>query len=119
MGHAEGAFANAAPKALQDSSYDSYVIPTPGRVFYQAAFQLGTRIDPRSRAQPLLITSGDKDRLVTPYLSRAAWRLQSRSPARTDFHRFSGRSHLLLAEPGWEEVADACIRWAETVSPVR
>jgi len=50
---------------------------------------------------------------VTPYLSRAAYRLQARSSARTDFHRFEGRSHLLLAEPGWEEVAEVCIRWAE------
>ncbi|HEY0926330.1 alpha/beta hydrolase [Brevundimonas sp.] len=109
-------FANAAPAALQDSSYDAYVIPTPGRVFYQAAFQVGTRIDPRRRRQSLLITAGERDRLVTPYLSRAAFRLQSRSPARTDFHAFPGRSHLLLAEPGWEEVADVCIRWAEAHS---
>jgi len=112
-------FAGAAPRALQDSSYDDYVIPTPGRVFYQAAFWIGTRIDPRRRTQPLLITSGDRDRLVTPYLSRAAYRLQSRSAAQTDFHAFPGRSHLLLAEPGWEEVAKVCIDWAETVSPAR
>lgn len=108
-----GRFANAAPPDLQNSSYDAYVIPTPGRVFYQAAFQMGTRVDPARRTQPLLITSGDRDRLVTPYLSRAAWRLQSRSPVRTDFHRFPGRSHLLLAEAGWEEVADVCIGWAD------
>lgn len=112
-------FANAAPPALQNSSYDAYVIPTPGRVFYQAAFWLGTRVDPRRRTQPLLITSGDLDRLVTPWLSRAAYRLQSRSLARTDFHRFPGRSHLLLAEPGREEVAEVCLRWAEGLSPDR
>lgn len=108
-------FANAAPVELQNSSYDTYVIPTPGRVFYQAAFWAGTRIDPRRRTQPLLITSGDRDRLVTPYLSRGAWRIQARSVARTDFHRFPGRSHLLLAEPGWQEVADVCMRWAQTL----
>lgn len=112
-------FANAAPAELQNRSYDAYVIPTPGRVFYQAAFWLGTRVDPRRRMQPLLITSGDRDRLVTPYLSRAAWRLQSRSAAPTDFHRFPGRSHLLLAEPGWDEVAKVCIDWAESLSPRR
>lgn len=109
-------FANAAPPELQNSSYDAYVIPTPGRVFYQAAFWLGTGIEPRRRTRPLLITSGEKDRLVTPYLSRAAYRIQSRSPARTDFHRFPGRSHLLLAEPGREEVAEVCMRWAESLS---
>lgn len=112
-------FANAAPPALQNRSYDDYVIPTPGRVFYQAAFWLGTRIDPRRRTQPLLITGSDRDRLVTPYVSRAAFRIQSRSPARTDYLDFPGRSHLLLAEPGREAVAAACIAWAEGLSPDR
>lgn len=108
-----GRFANAAPPTLQNASYDSYVIPAPGRVFYQAAFWAGTRVDPRRRTQPLLITEGDRDRLVTPYLSRAAYRLQRKSAAPTDYLAFPGRSHLLLAEPGWEEVAAACVAWAE------
>jgi pimeloyl-ACP methyl ester carboxylesterase len=106
-------FANGAPPEVQNEAFDRYVIPTSGRVFYQAAFWAGTRIDPRRRTQPLLITSGDRDRLVTPYLSRAAYRIQKRSAARTDFLNFPGRSHLLLAEPGWKEVAAALIDWAE------
>jgi pimeloyl-ACP methyl ester carboxylesterase len=106
-------FANGAPPKLQDESYDRYVIPTSGRVFYQAAVWAGTRVDPRRRTQPLLITAGDRDRLVTPYLSRAAFRIQQRSPAQTDFISFPGRSHLLLAEPGWEAVTRTLIGWAE------
>lgn len=106
-------YANAAPAALQDETFDRYVIPTPGRVIHQAAFWRGTRIDPRRRKQPLLITAGGEDRLVTPYLSRAAWRIQRRSSAPTDYLEFAGRSHLLIAEPGWEAVARACIAWAE------
>lgn len=109
-------FANAAPKAVQDAAYDTYVIPTSGRVFYQAAFWAGTRIDPRRRRVPLLITGSDADRLVTPYLARAAWRIQRRSAARTDYLDFPGHSHLLLAEPGWEAVTDALIAWAETTN---
>ncbi|MFN7127676.1 MAG: hypothetical protein ACK4OJ_01310 [Brevundimonas sp.] len=48
---------------------------------------------------------------MTPYLSRAAFRIQRRSSAPTDFLAFPGRSHLLIAEPGWEAVAQACIAW--------
>jgi len=106
-------FANSAPKALQAESYDTYVIPTSGRVFHQAAVWAGTRVRPRLRTQPLLITAGEADRLVTPYVSRAAWRIQKRAPGRTDYRMFLDRSHLLLAEPGWEEVAAVLIRWAE------
>jgi len=106
-------FANAAPRALADAAYESYVIPAPGRIFYQAALGLGTRIDPRRRRAPLLITGSDRDRLVTPYLSRAAWRIQGRSPARTDYLDLPGRSHLLLAEPGWEQIARRALEWIE------
>ncbi|BCW87535.1 hypothetical protein sos41_06650 [Alphaproteobacteria bacterium SO-S41] len=105
-------YANAAPAAQQNAAYDSVVIPTSGKVFYQAAFWVGTWIKARRRTQPLLITAGDADRLVTPYLSRAAYRIQKRAPARTDFRLFPGRSHYLISEPGWEEVADAAIGWA-------
>jgi pimeloyl-ACP methyl ester carboxylesterase len=106
-------FANAAPKALQEDAYDRYVIPAPGRVFYEAAVWAGTGIDPARRKQPLLITAGEHDRLVTPYVSRAAWRIQKRAPGRTDFQMFLKRSHLLIAEPGWEEVASVVMRWAD------
>jgi pimeloyl-ACP methyl ester carboxylesterase len=104
-------YANAAPPSLQQETWGRYVIPTSGRVIHQAAFWRGTRVDPNRRRQPLLITGSDRDRLVTPYLSRAAWRIQRRSAARTDYIHFPGRSHLLIAEPGWEAVAEACIAW--------
>jgi len=107
-------FANTAPRALQDRSYDTYVIPTSGRVFYEAALWAGTRVTPSRRTQPLLITAADADRLVTPYMSRAAFRIQKHAPGRTDFRMFLDRSHLLLDEPGWEEIASVLIRWAET-----
>ena len=105
-------YANGAPPAQQASSYGDYIIPAPGRIFYQAASWIGTGIDPRRRTQPLLISAGDADRLVTPYLSRAAYEIQRRSKARTDYVMFPGRSHLLIAEPGWDEVADYALAWA-------
>jgi pimeloyl-ACP methyl ester carboxylesterase len=106
-------FANAAPRALSDQAYDSYVIPAPGRIFYQAASWIGTFVDPRRRTAPLLITEGDADRLVTPYLSRAAYDIQKRSKARTDYAKFPGASHFLITEPGWEKVAATALEWIE------
>lgn len=108
-------FANGAPRAQSDAAYDSFVIPAPGRIFYQAATGIGTRIDPARRTQPLLITGSAGDRLVTPYISRAAYRIQRRSPARTDYLDLGNRSHFLLNEPGWEEVAQACLDWIATL----
>lgn len=113
-------FANAAPDALVDQAYERYVIPAPGKIFHQAAFWSGTWVKPQRRTQPLLITGGSVDRLVSPYLSRAAYRIQRRSPARTDYKHFDGRSHFLIAEPGWEEVARYALDWIERiVQPAR
>ncbi|NBB14394.1 alpha/beta fold hydrolase [Caulobacter sp. SLTY] len=106
-------FANGAPRALSDEAYDTYVIPAPSRIFYQAASWIGTLVDPRRRTAPLLITEGDADRLVTPYLSRSAFNIQRRSAARTDYAAFPGQSHFLIAEPGWERVADTALRWIQ------
>jgi hypothetical protein len=39
-------------------------------------------------------------------------RVQRQAPSATAFKSFPGRSHFLLAEPGWEEVADYAIQWA-------
>lgn len=109
-------YANAAPPAQQSSAYERYVIPTSGRVLHQAAFWLGTGVTPRRRRQPLLITGSDADRLVTPYISRAAFKRQAHALGRTDYCEFLGRSHFLCNEPGWEEVAQTAIDWAERVA---
>lgn len=108
-------FANTVPGLEQPKIYDDFVVPTSSRIFYQAAFMLGTKVDTRNRQQPLLITVGEKDRTVTPYVAKAAYNLQKRSAARTDFKEFAGRSHFLAGEKGWEEVAAYAIDWARQV----
>ncbi len=106
-------FANTAPEAMRAAEYERLVVPSPGRIFYQAASWISTFVNTRARKQPLLIVVGDKDRTVTPALARAAYNRQKKAAARTDFHVFAGLSHFLIAEPGWEAVADYAIGWAD------
>jgi hypothetical protein len=40
------------------------------------------------------------------------------SPARTDLRFFAGRTHWLIAQDGWEEVAQACIDWIGSLHPM-
>ena len=108
-------FANTVPAADLPALYDAYVVPTPARIFYEAALMQGTRVEPARRTQPLLITAADRDRTVTPYLAKAAYGIQRKSPARTDFRQFADRSHFLCNEAGWEEVAGAARDWAASV----
>lgn len=105
-------FANTIPPEAQQEAYDRLVVPTSGRIFFQAAAGIGTAARPKHRSKPLLITVGEKDRTVSPYVARAAAAHQRSSPAPTTFKEFAGRSHFLIAEPGWDEVADYCVSWA-------
>jgi len=106
-------FANTAPQALRDEAYDKYVVPTSGRLFAQAATGIGVGVDTKARKQPLLVTAAEHDRTVAPALSRAIWRKQKKSAARTDFVEFPGLSHFLATEPGYEKVAAYVLDWAE------
>jgi pimeloyl-ACP methyl ester carboxylesterase len=106
-------FANTAPGDLQKSAYERFVVPTSGRIFYQAAAWIGTFVHPKRRTQPLLITAAEKDRTVTPYVAHAAYEIQRHARARTDFTLFLNRSHFLIAEPGWEGVANFALNWAK------
>lgn len=110
-------YATGAPPALIEEALDRYVIPAPGRLFHQVALWRGTRIDPERRRQPLLITGSTRDRLVTPGLSRAAYRIQRRAPAPTHFQMLGDHSHLLIAEPGWEAIVDLSLAWLGEVLP--
>lgn len=109
-------FANTAPPALVDQAYASYVIPAPGMIFHQAAFWLGSWVSPALRRQPLLVTGASEDRLVSPYLAKAAYRKQAVSRAPTSYRQFDQRSHLLCAEPGWEEIAAEVIGWLQEIA---
>src|ERR1700722_6047209 len=106
-------FANTAPAAVRDPAYGRLVVPTSGLMFYQNALSIGTFVSPKRRTVPLLITSAEKDRTVSPYVCKAAYRKQKRSAAATDFLEFAGMSHFLIAERGWEKVASACLSWSE------
>lgn len=113
FGRFAGTVAQTLPETEKRPAYDLYVAPAPGRLAWQAALGLGTRIG-RGNPQrpPLLLVAGDADRTVPPSAVQAVYRRQRRAPSQTAFRSFPGRSHFLLAEPGWEEVADFALDWA-------
>jgi len=112
--HFAWAFLHNLPEAEQREAYERYVIPTPGRPFFQAAFGKETKVNfgNPSRA-PLLLIAGEKDRTVEARMNRANFKKYGKSTAITEFREFPGRSHWIIAEPGWEEVADFAIEWLE------
>ena len=115
--HFQWAWVHTLDEAAQRAAYDEHVVPTSGRIFIQALlapFNNATRVryDNASRA-PLLIIAGELDRTVEARMNRDNHRRYARSGPVTDFREFPGRTHWICGQPGWEEVADFALEWAE------
>jgi pimeloyl-ACP methyl ester carboxylesterase len=111
-------FAHTQPEAEQRAAYEKHVVPTPGRIYFQAVLGIGTKVNFKNpNRSPLLLIAGEKDRTANPSMVKAMYRRHSRSPSVTSFKSFPDRTHWLIGAPGWEEIADHAILWAEEQKP--
>jgi pimeloyl-ACP methyl ester carboxylesterase len=114
--HFQATFFNVGSLREQHEAYAHYVLPAPGRALFDATLGVGTGVRFRNPDRaPLLLVTADHDRTVPPSAVEANFRWSRRSPALTELHRFPDRSHFLIGDRRWEEVADQCIHWAEAV----
>ncbi len=115
------AFVHTMPLAEARAIWDAQIVPDSGRPFFEAGLAMfdrssPTRVDFANPARsPLLLIAGGADRAMTPSIVRRTYRAYQASPARTDLRVFPGRTHWLIAAEGWEEVAQACIDWIDSV----
>ena len=110
-------FVHTLPEPEARAAYERHVVPETGRVFFQGAFALlsprsPTRVDfSNATRAPLLLIAGAKDRVVPAVVIRRNHRAYAKSAARTDFREFPGRVHWIIAQDGWEEVAEHAAGW--------
>jgi pimeloyl-ACP methyl ester carboxylesterase len=110
-------FANTLSEAEVQEAYETIAIPASGRAIFQAALanfmaKAPTAIDFHNATRaPLLLIGGEKDVIMPSALNRKNFR-KYRSSATTEFKEFPGRSHYIIAETGWEEVAEYALSWA-------
>ena len=115
-------FTNTMSDDEAKAAYDRYEVPGPGRVIFQAAFanlnpRAATRVDfHKDDRPPLLVMGNDTDHTIPAAVSREAAKRLGKSTAVVDYKEFAGRPHLTAGAPGWEEVADYAIEWAEKVT---
>jgi len=111
-------FANTLSESEARVEYDREVIPASGRSIFQAALanltpnSLAT-INFRNNARaPLLFIGGEKDVIMPAALNRKNFKKYRASSAVTEYKEFPNRSHYIIAEKGWEEVAEHALNWA-------
>jgi hypothetical protein len=64
------------------------------------------------------LISGEADRAMTPATVNRMYRAHRASPVRADLRSFAGRTHGLIGQDGWEELAQGCMDWIESLSSV-
>jgi len=121
------AFANTFNDEESLRLYERYHVPASGRILFNtvlANFEPGPQdawVDYRNDARaPLLFVAGGEDHLMPPKVQYSNAK-HYKSDTITEVVEFEGRSHLLPAQEGWEEVADHALAWAlehATTSPV-
>jgi pimeloyl-ACP methyl ester carboxylesterase len=112
------AFTNTFSEEESKALYERYHIPASGQIFWGSALAnihpgrddnyVNYKNDDRA---PLLFIAGEKDNLMPPKIQRSNAK-HYKSNTITEVKEFEGRSHLLPAQEGWEEVADYALTWA-------
>lgn len=119
--HFHFTFGNDLSREASDAIWEEYAINSFNRVFFEgvaSAFnERGgvTHVDfGRNERAPLLVITGDNDHVVPPAIGQAIVKKYraSGSHAVIDYREFAGRTHRIVSQDGWEEVADFALAWA-------
>lgn len=121
--HFHFTFGNDLSRAESDKLWEEFAVNSYNRVFFEGvagAFnEKGgvSRVDyARADRAPLLIITGGIDHVVPPAIGRAIVKRYNKtgSPAIVEYKEYPGRTHRIVSQDGWEEVADFALDWATT-----
>ncbi|MCM3629899.1 alpha/beta hydrolase [Paenibacillus glycanilyticus] len=111
------AFVNTLPLQEQKEAY-RYSVPETTKIFFQSALAGFNPDSPltvnykNGNRGPLLIIAGEKDHIVPAAMVKKNYELyDQQSGAITQYVEFSGRSHWIIAETGYTEVANYVLQW--------
>lgn len=119
--HFHFTFGNDLPRSASDQLWEESAVNSYNRVFFEgvaSAFnEKGgvTHVEyGRSDRAPLLVIAGEIDHVVPPAIAQAivAKYRASGSPAVVEYKEYAGRTHRLVSQDGWEEIADDALAWA-------
>ncbi len=120
------AFTNHLTEEESLPLYRRYAVPGPDHILFQAALanfnpNAATTVNVHNDARaPLLLIAGGSDHVSPPPVVEATARLYRKSKAVTEYKEFPQRTHFILGQAGWEEVADYALDWAvRTARPQR
>ncbi|HEY3312918.1 MAG TPA: alpha/beta hydrolase [Anaerolineales bacterium] len=101
-------FVNTLPFEEQREAYKKYVVPESRRVPRES---LTAAIDFKKSHPPLLLVAGAEDHIIPASLNKTNYEKYLQSGSITDYKEFAGRTHFIIGQPSWQEVADYVLNW--------
>lgn len=103
-------FVNGLPLEEQRAAYERYVVPESRRVPRES---LTARVDFRRLHPPLLLIAGSADNIIPASLNKSNHARYKASSSVTGFKEFAGRTHFIIGQKNWEEIADTILSWLD------
>ncbi|MDH6539900.1 pimeloyl-ACP methyl ester carboxylesterase [Streptomyces sp. SPB4] len=107
--------ANAVEAAESDRLFARHAMPAPRRLLADLAAPSASALPDTGNAArgPLLLISGQEDRLVPDSVTRTVYKAYGDCPAVTDLKQFADRGHSLVLDSCWPCVADYVLTWLD------
>jgi pimeloyl-ACP methyl ester carboxylesterase len=104
------------PKAERDR-IQAHFVPESGRATFETMhwgldMRRAAEVDTAKITCPLLVLAGGEDRINPP---GTVERVAALYRDRATYEKISGMSHWLLAEPGWDRIAEGALSWLAAV----
>lgn len=108
--HFQYTFVHTLPLEEQKAAYETYIVPESRQIPW--GMLSGTaKVDFKKPHAPLLLIGGGADHIIPASLNRSnAGRYQGHSSV-VEYKEFPGRTHFILGQKGWEEVAEYGAAW--------
>ncbi|MCU1439720.1 MAG: alpha/beta hydrolase [Rhodoglobus sp.] len=119
--HFHFTFGNDLSRAASDQIWEDFAVNSYNRVFFEGvagAFNEKRGVSHVDYAKkdraPLLVITGEIDHVVPPVIGRAIVKkyASTGSPSVVEYKEFAGRTHRIVSQQGWEEVAAYALDWA-------
>jgi pimeloyl-ACP methyl ester carboxylesterase len=108
-------FANSLSESDAATAYEQFATHDSRNVLRACLGKTG-HIDLDEPHGPLLLISGELDRIIPAGLVEKNFRAYTHAASVTSHKEFQGRSHFICNEPGWTEVAAYVAEWLEQTS---
>lgn len=107
------AFFNTLSDAEANQAYDAIATPESRKIGRETVLTSFANVNFKKPHVPILFIAGEKDTIFPPTLTKKIADSYRDHPSVVGYKEFSGRSHFIAGEPGWEEVAGFIAGWLD------